>query len=162
MDTEKTAADFLAIGKQRGYGTPEFAQKVLAKRAAKADATPLDLEAMKAAALAATPGQWRWNHEMGALEAGPNEQIIWPRNAITLEPESDKELLGSCGVQAETQAAQNMAHIVAAQPAAVLALIEELERTQRNRDMWKGQSERQADELRRIHVEQAEAVGFKP
>ncbi|WP_191058544.1 hypothetical protein [Geminicoccus harenae] len=47
-------------------------------------------------------------------------------------------------------------------PAAVLALIEELERTQRNRDMWKGQCERQADELRRIHVEQAEAVGFKP
>jgi hypothetical protein len=47
-------------------------------------------------------------------------------------------------------------------PAAVLALIEELERTQRNRDMWKGQCERQADELRRIHVEQAGQVGFKP
>lgn len=47
-------------------------------------------------------------------------------------------------------------------PAAVLALIEELERTQRNRDMWKAQCEQQAAELRRIHNEQAEAVGFKP
>lgn len=122
----------------------------------------LNIEAIKAAALAATSGEWRWNIELGALEAGPHEQIIYPSNAITLEPESDKELLGSCGVQAEAQATQNMAHIVAAQPAAVLALIEELERTQRNRDMWKGQCERQADELRRIHVEQAEAVGFKP
>jgi hypothetical protein len=52
-------------------------------------------------------------------------------------------------------------------PGDALALIERLRRTERNRDMWRGQSERQAEalraareELRRIYEDQAELAKF--
>ncbi|WP_159711493.1 ead/Ea22-like family protein [Geminicoccus flavidas] len=96
----------------------------------------LNIEAMKAAARAATQGEWSTNG--GSLVICDGAHMI------------------------DCDTAEDAAHVATTSPAAVLALIEELERTQRNRDMWKGQCERQAAELRRIHNEQAEAVGFKP
>lgn len=86
----------------------------------------LDLAAIKAAAQAATPGEWVWDRESGALAAGHN-YVIWLANAICSNPETDAQMLGALGSSTEGAATQNMAHIAAANPAAVLELIERLE-----------------------------------
>lgn len=45
---------------------------------------------------------------------------------------------------------------------ALLAYVRDTERTARNRDMWKGQCERQAAEVERLRAQVAEQTGRQP
>lgn len=102
----------------------------------------IDIEALKAAAKAATPGNW----DLVPCYGGNNGASIaiikknglpgWESAGIVANFP-----LYNANWEADAEFAQ------AANPAAVLALIERLEQTERNRDMWKAQCERQAEAL---------------
>lgn len=97
----------------------------------------LDIEALKAVALAATPGPWDYffKHKY-------NEHHV----SLPIEGSGMRRALFQSGCKTD-RPVEDAQFIAAANPAAVLALIERLERTERNRDMWKAQCERQAEAL---------------
>lgn len=90
----------------------------------------LDLQAMKAAAREASQRPW---HRQQVGSPGYYRIMVGEHNALSMSGDAGRA---------------NSAHIVAAQPAAVLALIERLERAEA--------------ELRQIYNEQADSVGWKP
>lgn len=175
----KTADELKALAPPM---TPEHAQNILDARAG------LDLEAMKAAALAATPGPW---HETPLFQ---DKIDIIHGNKHT--PGAASLTIARVTVRQSwfEQQSANARLIATMHPQAVLALIERLERAERvplpvgaarvlqirrahasakpternpawmnsHRDMavlFQRIDELEA-ELRRIHVEQAESVGF--
>lgn len=97
----------------------------------------LDLQAMKAAALAATHGRWRLGRKVASA--------VYAGDDPTAPPVCLCDSMGELPAGAD---AANAQHIVTSNPAAVLALIARLERAEA--------------ELRQIYNEQAEAVGWRP
>ncbi|MBR0946685.1 hypothetical protein ABIF68_007807 [Bradyrhizobium japonicum] len=86
----------------------------------------IDIDALEAAALAATPGQWEWNGD--TLMAG-KDYVLWPGNVLNPIdgiPLTWAERLGSCGETTESRAEANARLIAAASPAVVLELVRRL------------------------------------
>lgn len=114
----------------------------------------LDIEAMRAAALAAGGDEWqqgrllqteqtrRWTATQAA-EANHQEQLRVFAGFSAVDQGMSRTAIGVFNAR------QFAFFAAAANPAAVLALIDRLERAERNRDMWKGQCERQAEALRK-------------
>lgn len=100
----------------------------------------LDIEALKAAALAA--GGRRW------VATGDGTKIGALMGPGVIETIADANS-GRADDDWRERRQADFTHIEASCPAAVLALIERLDQTERNRDMWKSQSERQAVALER-------------
>lgn len=63
----------------------------------------------------------------------------------------------NCLVKTDEQCRANAAFIAGANPKSVLVLTAEIERLTNNRDMWKAQSERQAQELSGLRKEASHA-----
>lgn len=99
----------------------------------------INIEALKAATLAATPGEWKAGNAY--------EKPFIPAYQIITDSEDGPYVILEGNKNFLEDAEKNVAYVAAANPAAVLALIERLERTERNRDMWKAQCERQAEAL---------------
>lgn len=107
----------------------------LAKQVASVQATaPADLEALKALALAATPGPWFAND--WSQDGGPNKTTVETRKPEVLHPGQGSIWPGGvqCSRVAETEDAQrpleDAAYIAAASPAVVLALIDRIARAE--------------------------------
>ena len=81
----------------------------------------IDIKAIKAAAEAATPGPW--------IEAGPSYGEPKPRfyNSVVTEEDEDGDWLDICCSTSDNTDA-DMTHIATANPTAVIALCDEVER----------------------------------
>lgn len=104
----------------------------------------VDMVKLRILAETATGGDWEYR--LGLIRTMPDADGYVP---IAVAPNSPKSWRG--------QRDANMGFIAAAKPDAILSLLDELERLERNRDMWKAQCAVQAGQLER-HVPLYEAI----
>lgn len=115
---------------------------------------PIDKAALRALAEAATPGPWAVHTRAAtAVQGSTGFAVATTGGYSTTTRNADdvgRELEG------------NAAFIAAANPATILALLDELERTERSRDMWKEQVATQAAQIEACRAEAARWEPYTP
>jgi hypothetical protein len=96
-----------------------------------------------------SPGEWHWVE--GMLQAAPHETVLWPRNSLAFEDaERQSEIIGACGLEAESRAAANMEFIARAHQD-VPRLIAELA-AERERSLKLAELLREAEKRLSVHA----------